>query len=257
LTIRTRHVLASISSALSYNLFPEVILACSEAIQSQLVEQGVREDKILVQSTGVDEQRFVFSAAERNDIRNHYGVEEGEVLVGNVSFLRHYKGHDFIIQTAKVMPEHFKFIFVGGGDAQAELEEKIARAGLRDRFILTGHREDPERFFSALDIVFFASYESEGISQSFIQGLLYGLPLLCCRTPSLLEPLKYVKQYKTVDYNDVSAARDALLALAQCLGRDEAAIAQQRQAIAKKYGLEKMVETLLRLYDDHGVRFVS
>lgn len=253
LIVKTRHVLAPISSSFSYNVFPDIIFACSEAIGEQLAEQGVKRSKIVVQSTGVDEQRFQFSDQERKEIRNRYTVGDQDILVGNVAFLRHYKGHDFIVRTAATMPENYKFMIVGGGNARSILEEDIARAGVEDRFILTGHREDPERFFSAIDIIFFSSYETEGISQSFIQGLLYGIPLLTCRTPSIMEPLEYVQTYRAIDYNNIEAARQGLLDLSDFLARNEEKVELQRQAIAAKYGLAKMVETIVRTYGDYGV----
>jgi glycosyltransferase involved in cell wall biosynthesis len=254
LIARTRHVLAPISSSLSYNAFPHVIFACSEAIAKQIAEQGVRQDKIVFQSTGIDEERFQFSARDREAVRQHYQIGEQDILVGNVAFLRHYKGHDFIARTAAALPERFKFMIVGGGNGRALLEEDIAKAGVQDRFILTGHREDPERYFSAMDMIFFSSYETEGISQSFIQGLLYGLPLLTCRTPSILEPLEFVRKCQLVDYGDVEAARDGLLELSAHLVRDEAQIQRQRQDIAAKYGLKRMVENIVRIYGKHGVK---
>ena len=254
LIIRTRHILQSISSSLSYNAFPDVIFSCSEAIGRQLAEQGVSEKKVIVQSTGIDENRFRFSQENRQEIRRQYGISDQDILVGNVAFLRHYKGHEFIARTAAVMPENYKFMIVGGGNARALLEEDIAKAGVGDRFILTGHQEDPERFFSAIDIIFFSSYVAEGISQSFIQGLLYGLPLLLCSTPSVLEPLEHVHKYRTIDYGDVDAARKGLLELSQDLDRDEQQIEQQRQALAEKYGLQKMVRTIVQVYAEHGVQ---
>ncbi len=254
LIIKTRHVLAPISSSFSYNIFFDVIFACSESIGTQLVKQGVKSKKIVVQSTGIDEQRFQFSSRDRQEIRSRYNIDDQDILVGNVAFIRHYKGHEFIVRTAATMPENYKFMIVGGGDSRPDLEEDIARAGVEDRFILTGHREDPERFFSAIDIVFFASYETEGISQSFIQGLLYGMPLLTCKTPSLMEPLEHVGTYRTIDYDDVEAAGKGLVELSDCLVRDERKVERQRQAIAGKYGLKTMVETIVRVYGDYGVR---
>jgi len=188
-------------------------------------------------------------------IRSRYGVGEGEILVGNVAFLRHYKGHEFIARTAATMPENYRFMLVGGGDrvGLSLVEEAIERAGVGDRFILTGHREDPERFFSAFDIIFFSSFETEGISQSFIQGLLYGIPLLTTRIPSILEPLEFVRKYRTVDYGDVDGAGRGLLELAENLARDEQEVAAQRAAVSAKYGIATMVATIVGTYADHGV----
>ena len=253
LIARTRHVLASISSSLSYRTFPHVIFACSKAIARQLVEQGVPDEKIVVQSTGIDASRFRFSAQNRLEIRRHYGLSERDIVVGNVAFLRHYKGHEFIVRSAVDLPEPFKFMIVGGGNGLGLLEKEINQAGVQKRFILTGHREDPERFFSAMDMIFFSSYETEGISQSFIQGLLYGLPLLTCRTPSLLEPLEHVQHYRLVDYGDLAAARQGLLDLSAWIERDEEAIERQRQALTAQYGLHSMIDNILRVYQHHGI----
>lgn len=254
LVTRTRHVLAPISSAVSYNIFPHVIFACSEAIRNQLIDQGVKPSRIVVQSTGIDEQRFQFSPGDRKEIRSRYGIGEDDILVGNIAFLRHYKGHPFIINTAAFMPEKFKFMIVGGGGELARLQAMVKAAGIGDRVFFTGHQEQPEKYFSAFDLVFFSSYESEGISQSFIQGLLYGLPVLLCRVPSLLEPLDAVDAYEIIDYNDVESACKALKSLSKKSNRDKEHIAAQRRAIIKKYGLKAMMENILSIYERFGIR---
>ncbi|MBL4903264.1 MAG: glycosyltransferase [Desulfocapsa sp.] len=253
LIIKTRHVLASISSSFSYNVFFDVIFSCSESIGKQLVEQGVASAKIIVQSTGIDEERFQYSESDRQKIRKRYNISEQDILVGNIAFLRTYKGHDFIVRTAATMPDNYKFMIVGGGYGLSLLQEEIARVGVEDRFILTGHREDPEHYFSAMDIIFFSSYETEGISQSFIQGLLYGIPLLTCRPPSIMETLGSVHTYRDIDHGDVDAAHQGLLDLSRNLQRNEAVVTSQRQAVAEKYGLKKMVENIARVYREHGV----
>ncbi len=253
LIIKTRHVLASISSPLSYNIFFDIVFVCSESIGEQLVKQKVKSNKIRVQSTGIDEERFVFSEDDRQEIRNYYQIKETDILVGNVGFFRDYKGHEFIVQTAVTMPENYKFIIIGDGNGRSLLEQEIARAGVGDRFILTGHQEDPEHYFSAIDIVFFSSFQTEGISQSFIQGLLYGMPLLTCRATSIMEPLKYVHTYQDISYGDVDAAHNALIELSGHLDRDEKQITTQRIAIAGKYGLKKMVENIISIYKEYGV----
>ncbi len=253
LIIKTRHVLASISSSVSYNAFFDVVFVCSESIGKQLIEQKVSSSRIRVQSTGIDEERFKYSQNDRKTIRNRYNVADNEILVGNVALLRLYKGHDFIVRTAAKMPDNYKFMIVGGGNGRDLLEEEIVRAGVEDRFILTGHKEDPEHYFSAMDIIFFSSYETEGISQSFIQGLLYGIPLLTCRAPSIVETLGSVHRYRDVDYGDVAAARRGLLALSRELQRDEKIVASQRRAVAELYGLKTMVKNISRVYREHGI----
>ncbi len=252
LVIRTRHVFSPISSAVSYNLFPHTILACSEAIRTGLIDQGVSAEKIAVQPTGIDENRFKFSNKKRDEIRKRYNVGN-EILVGNVGFLRIYKGHPFIIKTAAAMPDNYKFMLVGGGQDMPILQAEVKKLGIQDRFIFTDHQERPEDFFSAFDILFFSSSDTEGIAQSLIQGLLYGLPLLVCRTPSIVETLSSVQTYRLIDFDDQDAACSGLQFLSGFIDRDEGKIALQRRDISEKYGLQTMMTNLLEIYSRHGV----
>lgn len=254
LIIRTRHVLAPISSNFSYRVFPHIILACSQAIRDGLIEQGVPAEKIVVQSTGIDEERFFFAEEKRAAVREAYGVEDSDILVGNVGFLRDYKGHSFIIRCAAGMPARYKFMLVGGGNDQALLEEEAERLGVRHRVIFTGHQERPEDYFSAFDILFFSSWSVEGIAQSFIQGLLYGMPLLVCRTPSIMEPLPHVQTYTLIDYDDIDGAREGLIGLSRHLERDEEKVSRQREAISARYGLQAMMRNLQQIYAQNGIR---
>lgn len=254
LVIRTRHVLAPISSAVSYNLFAQVIFTCSGAIADQLARQGVRSQKTVVLPTGVDEERFRFSAANRHKVRQTYGIGESEVLVGNVGFLRHYKGHQFIIKTAAAMPAHYRFMIVGGGGGELPVLQALAqKLGVTDRVIFVGHREDPETFFSAFDLCFFSSYEAEGVSQSLVQSLLNGLPVLACRIPSTMEVLDPIADSRIVEYDDVPAACTGLRELTQLPRRDPERMAHQHQLIADRYGLQGMVRTLVDTYARYGI----
>ncbi|MCI5133213.1 MAG: hypothetical protein D3904_17285, partial [Candidatus Electrothrix sp. EH2] len=79
-------------------------------------------------------------------------------------------------------------------------------------------------------------------------------PLLVCRTPSLLEPLEFVRHYRMVDYNDLPAAKAGLLDLSEYLQRDETMIERQRQNIARKYGLRAMIENILRVYAEYDIK---
>lgn len=253
LVIRTRHVLAPVSSTLSYTLFPHVIFTCSGAIAEQLADCGIPSAKVVTLSTGNDATRFLFSPEDRQAVRQRYNIDDRDILVGNVGCLRHYKGHRFIIKTAAAMPERYRFMLVGDGDDLVWLRALVRELGVEDRVIFTGHQENPEHFFSAFDLCFFSSYAAEGVSQSLIQSLLNGLPVLACRIPSTLEPLHLVEDYRLVDYDDVPAACLGLTELAGLPRRDPERMARQHRRIADQYGLEHMVRTLLATYGRYGI----
>ena len=145
LVLRTRHVAAPVSSTLSYR-FPHAILACSGAIASQLISQGLPENKISVVASGNDAARFQFSKTWRQEVRSRYSLDEGHVLIGNVGFLRDYKGHAFILDTQASLGPQYKVMLVGDGELRASLQEQSKRLSLADRVIFAGHQERPEEY---------------------------------------------------------------------------------------------------------------
>ena len=253
LVIRTRHVSTPISSTFSYRYFPHLILTTSEVIRKNLIQSGLDGRKIVSVPTGIDMGRFKFSYKNRSIIRDRFNVTEKDILVGNICVLRSWKGLDFFIDTVASMPPHYKFIIVGEGPQRQRLQSRAREMQLGNRLIFTGHQEHVEKFFSALDIFFFTSYAYEGIPQSLIQAISIGLPLVICRTPSVIETLQNVDGFISIEYGDLEAACKALEQIRQWILRNKSTMDFNRENIRTKYGLDSMMDTLLGLYRQYGV----
>ncbi|CAN2044073.1 Glycosyltransferase family 1 protein [Candidatus Magnetomoraceae bacterium gMMP-1] len=253
LIIRTRHMLESIGSNFSYKYFPHLILTTSAAIRKKLIQSGINSRKIVSVPSGIDVDRFKFSQKNRDEIRQNLGISENDILVGNVCFFRGYKGLSFFVDTAAVMNSEFKFILIGDGDMRGFLENKVKSLGLKDRFFFTGHQEQVERFFSALDIFFFTSYANEGVPQALVQAMSVGLPLLICRTPSVIETVKPIGNFISIDYGDIEAAKTSLINLTQRLNRNEHKVQYNRLKVENKYGLQHMLDQIITLYKQNGI----
>jgi glycosyltransferase involved in cell wall biosynthesis len=173
--------------------------------------------------------------------------------VGNICVLRSWKGLDFFVDTAAAMADPFKFIIVGDGPQRQRLQDRIRTMKMEDRFVLTGHQEQVEHFFSALDIFFFTSYASEGVPQTLLQAISSGLPIVVCRNPSVLEALQQVNEFIAIDYGDLKAARRSISLLSQGLNEEERRILSNRRTTELKCGLEGMQDFLLAIYRKHGV----
>ncbi len=252
LVLRTRHVSAPVSSTFSYR-FPHAILACSEAIAGQLVSQGIAAERISVVATGNDAARFQFSEEKRRELRRRYGLDEAGILIGNVGFLRDYKGHAFILETLARLPSIYKVMLVGDGELRGALQEQSKELGVADRVIFAGHQERPEDFYHTFDLFFFSSHAAEGVSQALVQALLNGLPVLSCRLHSNEEVLQGVANSRLVQYGDVHAAMEALNALAALPRRDPETMTAQHAAISARYGLAAMMQRLAAVYARYGV----
>ena len=257
LIVRTRHVSTPIGSSFSYKYLSDCILTTSEAIRSHLAERGIDRRRIVALPTGIDTKKFARRSEDRDKIRNEYGVGENDVLVGNLCVLRSWKGLDFFIETAAVAPKPFKFTIAGDGPQRERLEKKAESSGLRGRLFFTGYQDRPERFFSAMDIFFFTSYASEGISQALLQALSTGLPVVARRTPSIEEILCKADGVALLSDADPQAAVDALKAMAA--GFTKSSLSEgngpslDRTRLLNEFSLGRMLGRLPGIYSRFGV----
>jgi len=252
LIIRTRHVSTPIGSTFSYRYFPHLILTTSEAIRIDLIQRGLQINKISTVPTGIDSERFKFSADHRNRVRKRLGLSNHHILVGNICVLRSWKGLDFFIDTATTLPDPFRFILVGDGPRRHWLQEKAKSLEMENRLIFAGHQDQVEQYFSAIDIFFFTSYASEGIPQSLLQAMSIGLPLVVCRTPSVIETLQGIDNFMAIDYGDTEGAQKALIQISDRLAHFNEG-SDNRKQILSRYGIENMWDALISLYREHGV----
>ena len=252
LIIRTRHVSTPIGSTFSYRYFPHMILTTSEVIRKHLIDKGLHGSKIFPVPTGIDLERFKFSADHRNRVRKRLGLSNHHILVGNICVLRSWKGLDFFIDTATTLPDPFRFILVGDGPRRHWLQEKAKSMGMENRLIFAGHQDQVEQYFSAIDIFFFTSYASEGIPQSLLQAMSIGLPLVVCRTPSVIETLQGIDNFMAIDYGDTEGAQQALIQIGDRLAHFNEG-SDNRKQILSRYGIENMWDALISLYREHGV----
>jgi len=253
LIIRTRHVSTPIGSAFSYKAFPHLILTTSRAIRESLIARGIRQERIVAVPTGIDSNRFRFSSSWRKEIRGKHGFTEEDIIVGNVCVLRSWKGLDFFIDTAAQMPPRFKFILVGDGPQRQRLQDKAKGMGLEGRVIFPGHQEEIEKYFSGLDLYFFTSYANEGVPQSLLQAQSVGLPMVVCRTPSVLETLQGVEDLIPVEYGDVPSACAALEKALEMTKIPEHRRKEKNEWIKSKHSIEAMLGRVQELYGQWGI----
>jgi glycosyltransferase involved in cell wall biosynthesis len=253
LVIRTRHVSTPIGSTFSYKAFPHLILTTSQAIRESLMACGIPQERIVAVPTGIDSNRFSFSPSWRKEMREKHGLSEEDILVGNICVLRSWKGLDFFIDTAAQMPPRFKFILVGDGPQRQRLQDKAKGMGLEGRVLFPGHQEEIEKYFSALDLYFFTSYANEGVPQSLLQAQSVGLPMVVCRTPSVLETLKGAEDVMPVEYGDVLSACAALETAIQTIRVPENRRREKNERIRSTHSLEAMLGKIQDLYRQWGI----
>jgi glycosyltransferase involved in cell wall biosynthesis len=127
-----------------------------------------------------DPERFRVGPA-RDEARAELGIAAQEQVVGVVARLAPEKGHRVLIDAApeilRALPRT-RFVFVGRGRSRPDIEAQIAALGLRDRFILTGFREDVPRLLQAFDLFVLCPTDGESLGTSILEAFTMGLPVV-------------------------------------------------------------------------------
>lgn len=180
--LRMRHLSTPVRSGLNsimlYHWLTDfVVTTCSEIIPTISKQSKKPIEYFQCIPTGIDSNIEV-DQKKATGFREKYQIASHELLVGMVCFMRSWKGvDDFISAAAKLSHDSsIRWIIIGGGHSQ-KYQEKVKELGL-DRFIFTGHLEDPLSAIAALDIFALLSTSHEGISQASLQAAFLQKPLI-------------------------------------------------------------------------------
>lgn len=157
------------------------IIAVADAAAENLTDTGVDPEKITVILNGVEPVRTL-GAEEKAEFRRSIGIGEDE-FVGLISArLEVYKGHSYLIESAKIIREKlgdsrkFRIIFMGDGAEREELEKKCRELGVEDIIMFTGFVSDVAPYCNIMDLNLNCSWGTEASSLALCEGMSLGKP---------------------------------------------------------------------------------
>ncbi|MBQ3085191.1 MAG: glycosyltransferase [Clostridia bacterium] len=160
------------------NTLATAVIAVAHAAKDNLTDTGVNPKKITVIINGV-EPLPMLSDVEKRDFRQKLGIAEDE-FVGLISArMEIYKGHSYLLETAKLLKEQGKkirLILMGDGSCRADLEQQAKELGLEDTVLFTGFVTDVASYVNISDLSLNCSYGTEASSIALAEGMSLGKP---------------------------------------------------------------------------------
>ncbi len=131
---------------------------------------------------GVDTVKFVPpSAAQRVETRSALRIKESDFVLGMVAVFRQEKNHDVLIkgfEDALKSVSNIKLLLVGGGELFEYYKEYCQHHGLSGKVIFTGATSNVQKFLPAFDAACLVPGSNEGFSNSILEKMATGLPLI-------------------------------------------------------------------------------
>jgi glycosyltransferase involved in cell wall biosynthesis len=253
--IRSRHIEVDYPnlfwSGLAFRTLPHHVITTSQRIADRLVgELGVPRARVDCIPTGVDLTRF--DPATPGTLRKELGLADDVALIGMISVLRSWKGHNTLLDAATILLNEGRKIHLaiaGEGPMRRDLPARMENAPLPGNVTLLGHRADVPKVLASLDVLVLPSYAHEGIPQIILQAQAMARPVVATRIGGIPEVVEDNVTGLLVEPKDAKALAANIAALL-----DGRALADRlghagRNQIEAKYSLDAMGEKLLELYE--------
>lgn len=164
--------------------YADYLFACSDAAGEWLFgKKAIAKGNYHVLKNAINIQEFGYDEAARKKIREEFGLEDSFVMgtVGRMSVPKNPFGIVKIIQAVCAQLPDAKFLWVGAGELEDDIKQRIRDSSIDDNVVFTGVRSDIPALLSAMDVFVFPSLW-EGLGLSVIEAQASGLKCLISET---------------------------------------------------------------------------
>lgn len=168
----------------------------------------------------VDSERFAPDARAREGVRGRLGVGEGETLVGSVGVLNPQKGHQHLIEAARIVRDRepsVRFLICGGpSPAHPGYAERLRRLAV-DRGVggaveIVDPGTEVASLIQAVDVFAMASVpRSEGMPTVILEAMCARKPVVTTRVGAVTELVDEGRSALVVEPRRPDQLADALL----------------------------------------------
>ena len=173
--------------------FPRIITVSND-LTRQLLQVGVRRDKITTILNGIDHVTFRRDARRVTSARAALGVGPNDIVIGSVGRLESQKRFDLLLAAfadvrSKRTDLALKLVIAGSGSRRAALEAQRQALGIGDACIFTGQVEEVIDLHHALDL-FVQSSDYEGTPNAVLEAMAMGTPTIATDAGGTAEVLR-------------------------------------------------------------------
>jgi glycosyltransferase involved in cell wall biosynthesis len=207
-----------------------------------IIRDNVDPKKLVLIYNGVDHSNFDVPREVRVELRKKTGFTHSHKVVTVVANLIPYKGHAELLAAAAAVIDQMpssRFWLV--------LKQKARELGILNRVIFAGERSDIPNILAASDILVLPSHE-EGFSNVILEAMAAGLPLVATRVGGAQEAVLDGVTGWLVQPNRPQELATKIVDLLNNPKRSKEWGERGKERVKKEFGIEKMVEEHLMLY---------
>lgn len=173
-----------------------------------------------------------------------------EEIVGTVTRLHESKGNRYLIDAAAIVARErpkCRFVVVGEGPLQPELEAQAARLGISERVSFLGYQQDVATAFASFHVVAFPSLW-EGTPLTVFESMSMAKPIVSTDVDGLKDVLAHEGNALLVPPRDPGALAAAII---RVLGDPRLAshLSERARISSRRFDIQVFVDKVSHLYD--------
>lgn len=232
----------------------DAIVSVADAMTRQFLERGIGSPALYTTvRSGVNIEPYLAIHPTRDEVRERYGIEPHEFVIGTVARLAQDKGHDDLLDALGAdlkANDHWRLLWVGDGYLRQNLEKRIKEMRLHGRVVFTGLVPPSEvpAMLRAMDVLAHPSYR-EGLPRTVTQALLAGVCPVAYDCDGTPEICRHKQTGWLIPTGEKAALGEAIRHLAARPDERLALAAAGREVAGREFSDQAMVAGLEHVYD--------
>ncbi|MFN3638669.1 MAG: glycosyltransferase [Chloroherpetonaceae bacterium] len=235
----------------------DAIVVVSSALKSQLIELGVRAEKITVIPNGVDAARYSPDVSGEA-VRKKLGLEE-KFVIGYAGTFGHWHGITVLANAVKEVVRKIPnahVLLIGDGVLRGEVEDILDRDSVRQKATITGMMPSdvvPE-YLAACDVLVISAINNPDVP--FFQSPIKLFEYMAMQKPVVASCVGQIQEViqdgingLLVPENNPSELAEALCRLAKDEPLRESLAKAARRDAVEKYSWQENARAVLKVYE--------
>ena len=235
----------------AFSWITDTITANAIAVRKYLVSKKISDEKIEVIYNGINLEKLT-ATKDIFIIRNEFDLKPIHKVVGIIARFDPDKDYPTFFRMAKLIKErrrNVKFLVIGDGILEKEIELLIKENSLETDVILTGFRNNIPELLSIMDVFVLTSIK-EGFSNAILEAMALKKPVVVTDVGGNSEAVSNGKTGFIVSARDYNGLADKTIQLL-----DDPHLSVQmgdagRMRIEKLFTVDMMVKKMEQLYID-------
>lgn len=193
----------------------DMYLACSKLAGAWMFgKKNIESKNYKTIFNGVEVDRYLYDENTRNHYRAELGFKDS-FIIGNIGRFSYQKNQEFLVDVFNRFQQtcpNSKLVFVGEGELENSIKEKVEMLGLSENVVFLGLRKDVPCLLSAFDIIVMPS-RFEGLPVTMVEAQMANLPCVVSKNITVEADLSGLVTYVGLNDTSIKWAQEILSAV--------------------------------------------